>query len=200
MRVHFLARVPDHERCGGSWWRSWAEPGRGHPCPAHLRGMAVGWGGDTSRLWLSPGLADWCYMCFPTPKAQSGASGDIAVLPIPSPGPDPEQLLGGVPAWPRSLGTKVGRGSPYPSKPVTSRLSPLTARLWGPSSPPSPPPPVPLYAASHPPPTLSFYIQDVNLIFSIQILTGRKKKNPQKTQTPTLEIESTEVSFHSSEI
>lgn len=39
------------------------------------------------------------------------------------------------------------------------------------------------------PPTLSSHMQDFNLIFSMQILTGKN-----------LEIKSTEVSFHSSEI
>lgn len=46
-----------------------------------------------------------------------------------------------------------------------------------------------LHACSLPPDPFSFYMQDFNLIFSMQILTGK-----------SLEIKSPEVSFHSSEI
>lgn len=85
----------------------------------------------------------------------------------------------------------LGREGGPPSRSIASQ--PADSQTLGPLFAPSPPPLVPLHACSCPPPprppTLSFFMQDFNLIFSMQILTGKN-----------LEIESTEVSFHSSEI
>lgn len=87
---------------------------------------------------------------------------------------------------PQTLGTGEGRASPVSlhcqSPPDSS------ARLEVPSVPPLLLP-ASLHACSLPPDPFSFSMQDFNLIFSMQILTGK-----------SLEIESPEVSFHSSEI